>query len=88
MEGCLVWMPMTPASRGAARASRLPPGSPCCAPGGHHLVLTIHSGHNQAGKRHSGGGEERHEHNVGEERGVRIHTGIQNCFFLPEAAQF
>jgi len=39
----------------------IPPGSPCCAPGGHCLVPTTHSGHNQPGKGHSGRGMVRAE---------------------------
>lgn len=58
MEQCLGWMPMTLASCRAARASWVPPGCPCCAPGGHHLVPTTHSGHNQPAKGHLGGDRE------------------------------
>lgn len=59
MDECLGWMPMTLASCRAARASWVPPGSPCCAPGSHHLVPTTHSGHDQPDKGHFGGGQGR-----------------------------
>lgn len=54
--GCLLWVPVTLASRDGARASRLPTRSPCCARGSHQLFPPAHDGHSQPDKGHPEGG--------------------------------